>query len=285
MWSASSRTVISTWSRLARAGGRSGRSSRPGVATTMSTPRRSAVDLPADRRHRRTTVVTRRPSRGRAAPARRRPAGPAPGWAPGPGRAARAAPAPAGRLASRASIGRPKARVLPEPVCARPSTSRPASASGRARAWMANGCGRCPARASAVTSGPGSPSSAKVAAAGAGALSAAVSARSSSDTTGAGRRRPLRAALVRRPARAGRPAGSVRPPPPMTGDGPDPGAAERWGTVNSIHDSGAAPRDQRHDSDEPGQLNRAGSTQGSPGSGLLTDATTRATRPRKRRHR
>ena len=33
----------------------------------------------------------------------------------------------------------------------------------------------------------------------------------------AGRGGPLRAALVRRPARAGRPAGSVRPPPPMTG--------------------------------------------------------------------
>ena len=41
--------------------------------------------------------------------------------------------------ASRASRGRPKASVLPDPVWARPSTSRPASASGRARAWIANG--------------------------------------------------------------------------------------------------------------------------------------------------
>ena len=40
---------------------------------------------------------------------------------------------------SRASIGRPKARVLPEPVSARPSMSRPASASGRVRAWIGNG--------------------------------------------------------------------------------------------------------------------------------------------------
>ena len=52
--------------------------------------------------------------------------------------------------ASRASIGRPNARVLPEPVWARPRTSRPARASGRARDWMANGP-MMPRAASAVT--------------------------------------------------------------------------------------------------------------------------------------
>ena len=54
--------------------------------------------------------------------------------------AARAAGRAAVPPASRASIGRPKARVLPEPVWARPSTSRPASASGRVRAWMGTAC-------------------------------------------------------------------------------------------------------------------------------------------------
>ena len=39
----------------------------------------------------------------------------------------------------RASMGRPNASVLPEPVCARPRTSRPASASGTAAAWIGNG--------------------------------------------------------------------------------------------------------------------------------------------------
>ena len=41
--------------------------------------------------------------------------------------------------ASRVSMGSPNASVLPEPVCARPSTSRPSIASGSARAWIANG--------------------------------------------------------------------------------------------------------------------------------------------------
>ncbi len=39
----------------------------------------------------------------------------------------------------RAAMARPKARVLPEPVGARPQTSRPARASGSAAAWMGNG--------------------------------------------------------------------------------------------------------------------------------------------------
>src|SRR6476661_9110014 len=57
----------------------------------------------------------------------------------------------------RASSGRPKASVLPEPVAALPSTSRPASASGRAEVWMANGRWM-PRRSRAVTSGWGRPS-------------------------------------------------------------------------------------------------------------------------------
>src|SRR5205085_295614 len=69
-----------------------------------------------------------------------------------------------------------------------PRMSRPASASGRVRAWMAKGACR-PRRLRAVTSASGSPSSAKVmSAAGAGASSAAVSARSRAD--GCGRRAP-----------------------------------------------------------------------------------------------
>ncbi len=41
--------------------------------------------------------------------------------------------------ASRASMARPNARVLPEPVWARPSTSRPARASGMVAVWIGNG--------------------------------------------------------------------------------------------------------------------------------------------------
>ena len=54
--------------------------------------------------------------------------------------------------ASRASTGRPKASVLPEPVWPRPSTSRPASASGMVAVWIANGV-VMPSRRSARTSG------------------------------------------------------------------------------------------------------------------------------------
>src|SRR5699024_10184044 len=39
------------------------------------------------------------------------------------------------RPVNRASTGRPNASVLPDPVRARPSTSRPAIASGRTAAW------------------------------------------------------------------------------------------------------------------------------------------------------
>ena len=85
---------------------------------------------------------------------------------------------PARRRAGSAAAGRRRAscRSRSGP---RPSTSRPASASGSARAWIANGSRMSPA-ASARTSRGSRPSSAKVAAAGGGAAAAASRARSSS---------------------------------------------------------------------------------------------------------
>ncbi len=156
IWSASSSTVIRTWSsRQSRRATRSAR--RPGVATTTSAPSRSAwacrlTDSPP------TTVVRRRSSAraygvsasltcwassrvdtrtrasGRLASARR--------------------PAV---LASRAS---PKASVLPDPVRARPSTSRPASASGRVAAWIGKGS-LTPRPVIVSTSAGGSPRASK----------------------------------------------------------------------------------------------------------------------------
>ena len=41
---------------------------------------------------------------------------------------------------------RPNASVFPEPVCARPSRSRPARVSGRVAAWIGNGVGRATSR-------------------------------------------------------------------------------------------------------------------------------------------
>ena len=60
--------------------------------------------------------------------------------------------------ARRASIGRPKARVLPDPVCARPRTFAPRSAAGMVAAWMGNGvaipdCGDCGDQAGRQTEG------------------------------------------------------------------------------------------------------------------------------------
>src|SRR4030095_926555 len=63
-------------------------------------------------------------------------------------------------VAVRTSSGSPKARVLPEPVSARPRPSRPARASGRVRAWMGRGVVMSRA-ASAATRVGGTPSSAK----------------------------------------------------------------------------------------------------------------------------
>src|SRR3954454_23743370 len=53
----------------------------------------------------------------------------------------------------------PKASVFPEPVGARPQTSRPASASGMVAAWIGNGS-TMPSAASAATRSSGTPSEA-----------------------------------------------------------------------------------------------------------------------------
>ena len=63
--------------------------------------------------------------------------------------------------ASAVTSGMENAIVLPEPVLPRPSTSRPASASGRVAAWIGNGV-VMPAPASAATTAGGTPREAKV---------------------------------------------------------------------------------------------------------------------------
>ncbi len=59
----------------------------------------------------------------------------------------------------RASIGTPKASVLPEPVLARPHTSRPCMATGTASVWIANGWAN-PHAARPVSIRSGTPSAA-----------------------------------------------------------------------------------------------------------------------------
>ena len=155
MWSASSMTVISTassetWPWPMRS------SSRPGQATTTSTPRRIAETwgpwptppkTVREVRPRRcasgviassiwatsSRVGARIRARGRLGCGRRWPA------------------------ASRVSSGSTKAIVLPEPVRPRPSTSRPASESGSVAAWMGVGV-VMPRAASTSTRGAGTPS-------------------------------------------------------------------------------------------------------------------------------
>ena len=218
MWSASSSTEISMPASVQAP--RSSRSiSRPGVATTMSTPSRSrpicrgygtppytVVTLtPTDRPSGVSTSATCWAS-SRVGTSTR-PRGAWPTARPGP-------PDPA----SRASMGSPNASVLPEPVCARPSTSRPSIASGSARAWIANGSLIFRA-ASALISRSGRPSSANDAGAGAGRAAASDSARSSpaygSACGGRTGRGPLRRAGpgrgVHRPAGRARRRAAARP--------------------------------------------------------------------------
>ena len=109
-----------------------------------------------------------------------------PGRAPGRGRAGRSAArvGPPARPAGPAAAGRRRASCRTRSARGRARPGRPARRAA-ARAWMAKGA-LMPCAASAVTSGPGRPSSAKVASARSGALAAAVSARSSSETTGRG---------------------------------------------------------------------------------------------------
>ena len=92
-----------------------------------------------------------RPARGP-----RRPARPARAWARAPARAA----ASVRRWSMiRASIGTPNASVLPEPVRARPHTSRPSMATGIASVWILNGWAN-PAAARPSSMRAGTPSSA-----------------------------------------------------------------------------------------------------------------------------
>ena len=158
MWSASSRTVTDTSSRSTRpCPMRSSR--RPGQATTTSTPAARAFswgfwDTPPK------TVVTLSETASARGPmvwaiwpassrvgARTRPMG----W---PGRAMSSS-------ARRWTRGRAKARVLPDPVRPRPSTSRPARVSGRVALWMGKGAVKPRAPRSATRSGS-TPREAKV---------------------------------------------------------------------------------------------------------------------------
>ncbi len=59
----------------------------------------------------------------------------------------------------RASIGTPNASVLPEPVRARPQTSRPCIATGMAAVWIMNGWAK-PIAARPTSMRSGTPSSA-----------------------------------------------------------------------------------------------------------------------------
>ena len=195
MWSASSRTVISMSSRVHAP--RSSRSiRRPGVATTRSTPRRirsiwrpmdtppytvvteTSMERPRGSRTSATWTASSRvgtSTRPRGAFSRRQVRRVVPRRSP---------PGPPWRwLASRARAGRPKASVLPDPVWALPSTSRPLRASGSARDWMANGAWM-PCSARILTSGAGIPRAANVVGSGAGSAAAASRARSSSDCGG-----------------------------------------------------------------------------------------------------
>jgi hypothetical protein len=126
--------------------------SRPGVPMTASTPLRSAaiwrsIDAPPY------TAATLRP--------RRLPSGASTFFTwfassrVGVRTSARGAFGSARPM--RSSSGRPKARVLPDPVFALPHRSRPARASGIVSAWMGNGS-VMPSRASAATRSPATPS-------------------------------------------------------------------------------------------------------------------------------
>ena len=64
-----------------------------------------------------------------------------------------------GRSSAIATAGMPNASVFPEPVGARPMTSRPSTRSGMVSAWMVNGC-VIPEALSASTMAAGTPSSA-----------------------------------------------------------------------------------------------------------------------------
>ncbi len=163
MWSASSITLISTspswqWPCSMRS------ASRPGQATTISVRARRAATcrlwgVPPK------TVTTVSPT----------------AWASGARTACTwlassrvgTSTRPRGRQAmvwpsaKAVTSGMENAIVLPEPVRPRPSTSRPASASGSVAAWIGNGV-VIPTSASTLTTGAGTPRDAKLTARAAG---------------------------------------------------------------------------------------------------------------------
>ena len=156
MWSASSSTTTST--RVRSAAPWSIRSiSRPGVATTMSTPRSNALSCgpygmpPATRVRLSPWIRASGASTSATCIASSRV---------GTSTRARAQPEGAFEPDRVVIIGSPKPSVLPDPVCPRPSTSRPASASGMVAAWIGNGWVMPPA-CRAETRALGTPSSAK----------------------------------------------------------------------------------------------------------------------------
>ena len=87
--------------------------------------------------------------------------------------------------ASRATSGRLKARVLPEPVRPRPSTSRPARLSGSVATWIGNG-EVMPLAVSTSTRGAGTPRAAKVVSVGSTVASAPTGTTTGAGTTSRG---------------------------------------------------------------------------------------------------
>jgi hypothetical protein len=147
MWSASSRTVISTadrsqWPWPMRS------SRRPGQAMRTSTPRASARTWGFWPTPPKTTVAVSPVAAARGSTT-------ASTWLASSrvGTRTRDRAWRGRRLppASRATSGRPKARVLPLPVRPRPSTSRPASVSGSVATWIGKGASMPEARSVAAS--------------------------------------------------------------------------------------------------------------------------------------
>ena len=116
--------------------GRCGPAPGPGVATTTSTPAlqgRAAAGRSAGRRR---SAAPGRRGPGRSGGTPRTPGRPARGSARGPAPPGRRR---SGRAGSRCSSGRANAAVLPVPVAAWPSRSRPASSGGIASRWIGVG--------------------------------------------------------------------------------------------------------------------------------------------------
>ena len=129
---------------------------RPGQATTMSTPRRRALELAAEA----DAAVDGGDATARRAGQRGELVADLGGQLAGGDQHEGRGAGGARPCSTRATSGMPKARVLPEPVGARPQTSRPARASGSVAAWMGKGS-VMPRPARRSTSSAGTPRSAK----------------------------------------------------------------------------------------------------------------------------